>query len=113
MSGTELDGVPPQSESNDVSMTADQGEPVTSPYIHAPVTPYSVPVAGGYVYICAAGNVHSTYEAAEVCGRVETGRWCDYCERGDHDTAGCSVADHDEYDQRYTPDNGTVRCTCA
>lgn len=61
------------------------------------VTPYPVPVAGGWAYICGTGHAHGTQEGAERCASP----WCDYCERSDHETATCTVVDHDDYDQRY------------
>lgn len=64
------------------------------------VTPYPVPVQGGYAYVCGTGHAHVSYGAAEQCGTP----WCDYCERHDHDTEACTVVDHDDYDQRYQPE---------
>lgn len=168
MSGTGSQKVPNLAVENADRVTSEQGETSTPVEASSTVTPYSVPVAGGYAYVCGTGHAHGTNGAAEQCGTVVAGQdgapvvkvtllgpapyggsysstqddptvarligegwtvsrtwtvpadvWCDYCERDDHDTAGCTVADHDEYDQRYAPDNGivrtvrTVRCTCA
>lgn len=101
-------GSSPFDQSNSVGMAAELGEPVTSPYIHAPVTPYSVPVAGGWAYVCGTGHTHVTYEAAERCGRPVA---VSYDPGTDHDDLGPYVDS-----SALSADNGIVRtaqCYCT
>ena len=71
MSVSGHDRVSPQSERNSESLTTELGEHLTPGFNPAPVLPYSIPVAGGYAYVCGTGHTHGTYGAAERCGAAE------------------------------------------
>lgn len=70
MSVAEQVGVPSPDSPNDVTPTAELGEHLTPGFSHPTVQPYSIPVAGGYAYVCGNGHSHYTYGQAERCERA-------------------------------------------
>ena len=72
MSGTGQHSGSPLTERNSETITAELGETSTPGFNPSPVTPYSIPVAGGSAYICGTGHAHTTYGAAERCGGAGT-----------------------------------------
>lgn len=67
-SGSSSGSLPPVVDS--VSPTSELGETSTTVEEASPVQPYSIPVVGGWAYVCGTGHVHGSYGAAEQCGRA-------------------------------------------